>query len=143
MVYLWGPMKTRGRFLIAVFAAYLVSAWTCPAYSSSMPAHSAKVPALLEMTGHEHHHTSEMSSPLGGPTLTAIHSGCCEHCGDARQRLALAEKPISVLKSSAMVSSLMTPRSYEGFALPHTGFGSPPFLEDTTPLARSVSPLRI
>jgi hypothetical protein len=133
-------MKATSGFLIAALAACLVTVWTCPAYCSPMSTHSAKVPASLEMTGHEHHHMSEMSIPLDGPALMALYRHCCDHYGDADQALSTAEKRGSALKSNSMWASLITPRAHEGFAL---GFASPPLLKDTSPPTRSDAPLRI
>jgi hypothetical protein len=128
------------RFIIAALAACLVTVWTCPAYCSSMSVPSAKAPASIEMTGHEHHHTSEMSAPLNGPAVMAIHGDCCEHCGAADQALGTAEQRGAALKSNSVCASPITTRAYKVFAL---GFASPPLLKDTSPPTRSTSPLRI
>jgi hypothetical protein len=139
MLYLLRPMKAT-RFLIAALAACLVTVWTCPAYCSSMSVPSAKAPASIEITGHEHHHTSEMNTPLNGPALMAIHGDCCEHCGAADRALGTAEQRGAALKSDSVWASLITPMAYEMFA---EGFASPPLLKDTSPPTRSASPLRI
>ena len=131
------------RFLIAALAACLVTVWTCPAYCSSLSAHSPKAPASVEMAGHEHHHMSEMSIPLDGPALMAIHGDCCEHCGDVDQALGLGEKLCSTFTSRTPFATLAAPWAPEGFALAAIVVTSPPLLEDTSPTSRSASPLRI
>ena len=131
------------RVLIAALAACLVAVWTCPAYCPSLSAHSAKAQASVEMTGHEHHHTSEMSIPLDGPALMAIHSDCCERCGGADQALGLAEKLGSAFTSRTPFATLAAPWAHEGLALTAIVVTSSPLLEDTSPTSRSASPLRI
>jgi hypothetical protein len=139
VIYLWKPMKAT-RFLTVALAACLVTVWTCPAYCSSMSAHSAKAPSAVEMTGHEHHHMSDMSVPLDGPALMAIHRDCCDRCGGADQAIGAGQTRASALKSNSIWASLITPSANEAFAL---GFASPPLLKDTSPPTRSASPLRI
>jgi hypothetical protein len=138
-------MRVTNQFLIAALTACLITVWTCPAYCSVPSAHPAKVAASIEKTGtgHEHHHMGEMSVPLNGFALTAGHSDCCEHCGNAGQALGLGEKPSPAFTSNPLSATLTPLRPRQGFALLPIEVRSPPLLEDRFPTSPSVSPLRI
>src|SRR5215212_664244 len=113
-------MTVTGRILVAAFTICLVAVWTCPAYCSTMAGEAANAAPAADMTGHEHHHTSEMSMPLDGAALTAIHTGCCEHCG-ADQVLSTTEKSVVALKSSSVLPTLLTPATTRALVLAHVG----------------------